>query len=320
MALIYSPESVLLETISSTSATSILTGEKWSKSQRAKRLDDQLSLHIPNKKLIELAYSDINKGIRVDNQNVFTNSEFAKQIFGTSPVVNLTSVDVGEIWILLRLLARGILEKIEFFYCTPQNYKGAGVGKKSKSEPLYTSLGNWSGLPELATEWNLDDLSFRQYSALGFDLYRLGSIDSYEGFPDHQEEVLILADPPTSPYWIERSLRENHALIKRVNMEAKSDCETILRVPGICPSAAASLLTDKFQKAAAERWCILPLGPRVLSLGILMFVSNSLERDTQSSAEPKVGVLYDFPEPIADETEMDIDAEYVWRYTLKGFK
>lgn len=316
MSTLYVPRSFRTNSLKSSMATSIITGEKWKHCDRSKALSASLTNSNSNLQVLEIAYIEDLRGLLVDkNHNILINSTDSEKLFGRYPAINLTSVDVGEIWILLRLLSLGKLDGLEFYYCSPTDYLGAGVGKKSIKTPLSSSSGNWSSLPGLTTEWNSDELQFKLISILGFDLYRLGSIDSYEGFPDSQEETLVLADPPTSPYWVERSLRENHHLIKRV-LSKESKVEPILRVSGICPSTVSSVFTHMY-KSIDERWCFIPLGPRIQTLGTLIFTSNQLNKDLKLEREPRIGILYDFPSPKPSSTTMKSKPENTWQFNIE---
>jgi len=316
MSILFVPKSFQTNSLTSSCATSVVTGQKWGKCQRSISLLNALCSANENLDVIEVSYSDNLRGIITSaGEEVFINSNNANEIFGDCPLVNLTAVDVGEIWILLRLVSTGVLRGLEFYYCSPSNYLGAGVGRKSIRTPLTNSSGNWNSLPGLTTEWNNNDLQFKLFSILGFDLHRLGSIDSYEGFPDSQEKTLILADPPTSPFWVERSLRENHELIKLV-LQKDSRSEPILRISAICPSTVFSNFTHMY-RSLDERWCFLPLGPRIQTLGTLIFASNQLDHDTELEREPRIGILYDFPEPKPDSTVMLSQPENIWQFKIQ---
>ena len=267
--------------------------------------------------LFNTLYSSDEQAIQIGLDTIYANSSDVSDCFGSYPAINLSSIDVGEMWILLRLLAKKEFKGLEFYYLVPDSYGGSGVGKLVERKQVSISMGKWLGLPGLLTAWNIDNVDFRQFSFLGFDVYRLGSIDSYEGFPDKLDRTFLLADPPTAPYWLERSLRDNYDLISDV-MRDHYTTNPIERVPGMCPSSVNSYLKDLRSLAApTQRWCFLPLGPKIQTLGAMIFTSNQLEIDNESCVEPTVGVLYDFPKPNAEITRIDNTPSYYWRFLLE---
>lgn len=266
----------------------------------------------------EIHYSTDDQAIHNNHTSIYANSTHVSDFFGNHPSVNLASIDVGEIWILLRLLARNELSGIEFYYLTPDDYGGTGVGECMERRQISISGGRWRGLPGLLTPWNIDNIDFRQFSFLGFDVHRLGSIDSYEGFPDNLNRTYILADPPTAPYWLERSLRDNHQLITEVFQDSHS-ITPVNRMAGMCPSTVHSQLRDIRSRAPREqRWCLLPLGPKIQTLGAIIFTCNQLEVDTDEEIEPTVGVLYDFPKPNVDITRIETPPKYYWKFCVEA--
>lgn len=302
--------------LASASATSFLYGSDCALCQRSEYLNQNfISLNpLPT---YAIKYNTSEQALEGDGFTLYANSTNAKQIFGDFPAINLASIDVGELWILLRLLASRQLIGLEFFYLTPDNYGGSGVGASVKRKQVSISGGRWQGLPGLITPWNIDGIDFRQFSFLGFDVHRIGSIDSYEGFPDNPNRTFILADPPTAPYWLERSLRDNHELISDV-MQDRVSTTPIERMAGMCPATVnAQLRRLRGTAANHQRWCLLPLGPKIQTLGAIIFTSNQLEIDNNLSIEPTVGILYDFPKPNADMTRVENSPKYYWRFELE---
>lgn len=248
--------------------------------------------------------------------SLYENSKNVSKILGDYPAVNLSSIDVGELWILLRLLSKREFREIDFYYLIPDSYGGSGVGKNVERREVSVSGGSWHGLPGLVTAWNIDRVDFRQFSFLGFDVHRLGSIVSYEGFPDYLNRTYVLADPPTAPYWLERSLRDNHELIADVLQDKQPDTP-IERMAGMCPATTNAQLRYIRSKAPkSQRWCLLPLGPRIQSLGAIIFTSNQLESDNNKNEEPTVGVLYDFPKPNKDMAVIEKKPMFYWKFRI----
>lgn len=219
---------------------------------------------------------------------------------------------------LLQLLSNGIFNGIDFYYLTPDEYGGMSVGEIVERREISVSGGRWQGLPGLLTAWNIDSGDFRQFSFLGFDVHRLGSIEPYEGFPDNLNRTYILAAPPTSPCWLERSLRDNHELISKV-MQDQSSSTPIARMAGMCPATVNSQLrTIRSRVSSQQRWCLLPLGPKIQTLGALIFTTNQLQIDTSNSVEPTVGVLYDFPTPNRDIVRIENQPKYYWKFHIEA--
>lgn len=300
-------------------ATSYICGNSSNLCERSKYLNERFGEDNNNNATVyKVEYSVIDQAIHSDHFKLYANSSNVSDLLGRYPAVNLSSIDVGEMWILLRLLAKNELQGIEFFYLTPDSYGGAGVGKLVERKEVSISGGRWLGLPGLTTPWNIDGINFRQFSFLGFDVHRLGSIDSYEGFPDNLNRTYILADPPTAPYWLERSMRDNYELISDVFYDSKAS-KPIERIPGMCPSAVNSKLRHMRSMAVStQRWCMLPLGPKIQTLGIIIFTSNQLEIDNVASREPTVGILYDFPKPNAEITSISNSPAYYWTFRVEN--
>ena len=269
--------------------------------------------------VIHVKYDAEEQSLVSNNFSLYANSTNATRYLDETPAVNLSSIDVGEIWILLRLLSRNIFSEINFYYLIPDSYGGSGVGEKVMRKEVSVSGGRWRGLPGLVTAWNINNTDFRQFSFLGFDVHRLGSIDSYEGFPDNLNRTYILADPPTAPYWLERSLRDNHELIYDVLQDRRADTP-IERMAGMCPSTINSQLRSIRAKAPeTQRWCLLPLGPKIQTLGAMVFTSNQLDFDSNQNTEPMVGVLYDFPKPDQDMAVINKPPKYYWKFSIVSF-
>lgn len=264
---------------------------------------------------IQVCYNVNEQAVYSKDDVLYANSKNVRK-FGSYPAVNLSSIDVGELWILLRLLSKGEFSEIDFYYLIPDSYGGSGVGRKIERREVSRSGGNWRGLPGLVTAWNVDGGDFRQFSFLGFDVHRLGSIDSYEGFPDNLNRTYVLADPPTAPYWLERSLRDNHELITEVLYDRIPDTP-IERMAGMCPATTNSQLRFIRSKVPNnQRWCILPLGPKIQTLGAIIFASNQLEADNEQDIEPTVGILYDFPKPNKDMAIIETPPQFYWKFRV----
>jgi len=299
----------------STNSTTYISGEESFLCERSKYLGMEFKKE-NNVTDISIRYDVKSQAIFIQDSPVYANSSDIDKYFGVSPAVNLSSVDVGELWILLRLLSKRKFSEICFFYLTPDSYGESDVGKYAQRKEVSKSGGRWHGLPELVTAWNIDNGDFRQFSFLGFDVHRLGSIDSYEGFPDNLNRTYILADPPTAPYWLERSLRDNHELITDVYYDRRPDTP-IERVAGMCPATTNSQLRYFRAKTPSEqRWCLLPLGPKIQTLGALIFTSNQLEIDNKFGQEPTVGVLYDFPKPDINMAQIDGVPKFYWKFNI----
>jgi hypothetical protein len=90
------------------------------------------------------------------------------------------------------------------------------------------------------------------------------------------------------------------------------------RMPGMCPSAVHSQLRNmRLMAPVTQRWCLLPLGPKIQTLGIIIFTSNQLEIDNSTSNEPVVGVLYDFPKPNVEITRIENTPKFYWRFRVE---
>ena len=264
---------------------------------------------------IQICYDVNSQAVYSEDQILYANSKNIKN-FGSNPAINLSSIDVGELWIMLRLLCKGVFSEIDFFYLIPDSYGGSGVGRKVERREVSRSGGNWRGLPGLVTAWNISGGDFRQFSFLGFDVHRLGSVESYEGFPDNLNRTYVLADPPTAPYWLERSLRDNHELITDVLYDRIPDTP-IERMAGMCPATTNSQLRFIRSKAPqSQRWCLLPLGPKMQTLGAIIFASNQLEADNENDIEPTVGILYDFPKPNKDMAVIETSPKFYWKFRV----
>jgi len=293
-----------------------ISGKDFSSCKRSEYLNEKFNTanKIDN---IQISYNVDNQAIYNGSFSLYANSSNVGSKLGKNPAVNLSSIDVGELWILLRLLSRKEISGIDFFYLVPDSYGGSDVGKNVVRNEVSISAGRWRGLPGLVTAWNIDDVDFRQFSFLGFDVHRLGSIDSYEGFPDNLKRTYILADPPTAPYWLERSLRDNHELIIEVLQDRLPETP-IERMAGMCPATTNSQLHHIRAKApSSQRWCLLPLGPKIQTLGAIVFTSNQLEIDNKNNNEPTVGMLYDFPKPNKDMTVIQNPPKFYWKFRIE---
>lgn len=298
-------------------SSTFIYGKDSSLCNRSEYLNEQFLNSNKGIESIQISYDVNDQALHSDEAVFYANSKNITK-FGKYPAVNLSSIDVGEIWILLRLLSKKVFMEIDFFYLVPDSYGGAKIGKNIERKEVSMSGGNWRGLPGLVTAWNIDGGDFRQFSFLGFDVHRLGSIDSYEGFPDNLNRTYVLADPPTAPYWLERSLRDNHELITDVLYDRILDTP-IERMAGMCPATTNSQLRfirSKYPKE--QRWCLLPLGPKIQTLGAILFTSNQLEADNEMNIEPTVGILYDFPKPNKDMTAIETPPKFYWKFRV-GF-
>lgn len=301
--------------LNSNSYSSYIFGKDSSLCKRSKYLNDRF-MEANNVDDIQIRYDVNEQAIYNRKFSLYANSKNVSDKLGSLPAVNLSSIDVGELWILLRLLIKKEFSGIDFFYLIPDSYGGSGVGEYVARKEVSKSRGNWHGLPGLITPWNIDGVNFRQFSFLGFDVHRLGSIDSYEGFPDNLNRTYILADPPTAPYWLERSLRDNHELITYVLQDGRQEAP-IKRMAGMCPATTNAQLRFLRSKAdISQRWCLLPLGPRIQTLGAIIFASNQLEYDNDNNREPTVGILYDFPKPNKDMTTIENPPKFYWKFRI----
>jgi hypothetical protein len=304
-----------VDSLRSKRSSVFICGQDSSLCERSKYLNQQF-IKDNDVDSVQIRYDVDAQAIFNGNLSLFENSHILTSKLGKFPAVNLSSIDVGELWILLRLLSRNQFTEIDFFYLVPDSYGGYGIGKHVARREVSISGGRWRGLPGLVTAWNIDGVDFRQFSFLGFDVHRLGSIDSYEGFPDNLNRTYVLADPPTAPYWLERSLRDNHELITDVLQDRRPDTP-IERIAGMCPATTNSQLRFiRSKMPKSQRWCLLPLGPKIQTLGVIIFTSNQLEVDNKLNNEPTVGVLYDFPKPNKDMAVIERPPNFYWKFRI----
>jgi hypothetical protein len=304
--------------LKSEQSTVFFHGKEASLCKRSIYFNEQF-LKTNNISRIQIEYDVDDQAICTGVDSIYANSQSQNVPvdWGDFPAVNLSSIDVGELWILLRLLSQKVFQGIDFFYLVPDSYGEADIGKNVLRKEVSKSGGAWRGLPGLVTGWNIDDGDFRQFSFLGFDVHRLGSIDSYEGFPDNLNRTYIIADPPTASYWIERSLRDNHGLIIDVLQDRKS-ITPIERMAGMCPATINSQLRNIRSKISKkQRWCLLPLGPKIQTLGAILFTSNQLEIDNKVNNEPTVGILYDFPKPNKEMAKIEKKPNFFWKFSIR---
>ena len=315
MSLLYIKSAERVSQLHTDHSSVFMHGNESSLCERSSYLKQKFN-EVNDIKNVQIEYIVTEQGLRSGDYKIFLTNEKLPEEWGKFPAINLSSIDVGELWILIRLLAQKKFSELEFFYLVPDSYGGSEIGKCALRKEISVSGGGWFGLPGLVTPWNIDDMEFRRFSFLGFDMHRLGSIESYEGFPDNLNSTYILADPPTAPYWLERSLRDNHELILDV-LQGKRQETSIIRMAGMCPSTTLSQLQDIRNKMPEkQRWCLLPLGPKIQTLGALVFTSNQLEITNKENSEPMVGVLYDFPKPNKDMAGIEKLPQYYWKFKI----
>lgn len=225
-------------------------------------------------------------------------TEFKQALDQVLPIVplhimlDLTSLELDIILGLLPSLLEKNTASLFGLYLVPKSY---GVSAEDRLELLTIAQprGYVSFLPSL---------SYRHQNAahfilLGFDLGRAQYfIDQYDW--DNQQIHAVIGNPSYVPDGVQKAREANDSWLRQLPAANIHDIEAHLA------DKIGQFFQEQFQKYAVLD--IIPLGPKPMLLGTLLFYLRLPEQD-----RARVRILYDFPKPRPGCTQ-GIDHGYLY--------